>query len=101
MEIKTGLWERKSQKGNTYYSGKFQLDSKDYYLTLFKNDKKGNEKAPDLRVFIKDSTNTLEKQENQNKGHENIELGQDKVDASQVYADFGNMTEDDFPEEPF
>lgn len=100
MEIKTGLWKKKSQKGNTYYSGKFQIDGKDYYLTLFKNDKKGNEKAPDLRIFIKDSTNTLEKQENENKGQINMELGQDKVDLDQVYADFGNQleySEDDFP----
>lgn len=100
MEIKTGLWKRKSQKGNTYCSGKFQLNGKDYYLTLFNNDKKGNEKAPDFNLIIRDSINTQENNKQSNKGQINMELGQDKVDLDQVYADFGNQleyTEDDFP----
>lgn len=98
MEIKTGIWKKTSKKGNTYCSGKFNLNGKDYYLTLFNNDKKGNEKAPDFQLFIRDSINTLEKQENENKGQKSIELGQDKVDVSQVYADFGDLTTE---EEPF
>lgn len=101
MEIKTGLWKHESKKGNKYCSGKFKLDGKDYYLTLFNNDKKGNEKAPDFQLFIRDSINTLEKQGNENKEQKNIELDQNKNDVSQTYADFGNMSEDDFPEEPF
>lgn len=100
MEIKTGLWKHESKKGNKYCSGKFKLDGKEYFLTLFNNDKKGNEKAPDFQLFIRDSINTLEKQKNQNKGQINMELGQDKIDVSQVYADFGNeieYSEDDLP----
>lgn len=101
MEIKVGIWKRTSKKGNKYCSGKFKLDGKEYFLTLFNNDKKGNEKAPDFNLIIRDSINTQENNKQNNKGQKNIELGQDKVDVSQVYADFGNMTEDDFPEDPF
>lgn len=100
-EYRCGLWKKKSQKGTTYCTGKFKMGEKEYYLTLFNNDKKGNEKAPDFNLIIRDSINTQEKQENENKGQKNIELEQNKNDVSQIYADFGNMSEDDFPEEPF
>ena len=99
-EYRCGLWKKKSQKGTTYCTGKFKIANKEYYLTLFNNDKKGNEKAPDFQLFIRDSINTLGKQENENKGQKNTELGQDKTDVSQVYADFGNeieYSEDDLP----
>jgi uncharacterized protein (DUF736 family) len=41
-----GLWISKSQSGNTYMSGRMG----DLKMLVFKNDKKGNEKAPDYRV---------------------------------------------------
>jgi hypothetical protein len=44
-EYRTGLWKKKSQKGTTYCTGKFKIGEKEYYLTLFNNDKKGNESA--------------------------------------------------------
>ena len=94
MEIKTGLWKRKSQKGNTYCSGKFQLNGKDYYLTLFNNDKKGNEKAPDFNLIIRDSINTQEKVKT-------VEIPPKIEPSKDIYAEFGELTLDDFPEEPF
>ena len=99
-EIKVALWEKKSQKGNIYYNGKFKLENKEYKITLFKNEQKLNEKAPDFNLIIRDSINTQEEQKNDNKGQINMKLGQDKVDLDQVYADFGNQleySEDDFP----
>lgn len=94
MEIKTGLWKRKSQKGNTYCSGKFQLNGKDYYLTLFNNDKKGNEKAPDFNLIIRDSINTQEQVKT-------VEIPPKIEPSKDIYAEFGELTLDDFPEEPF
>ena len=93
MEIKTGLWKKKSQKGNTYCSGKIKIENKEYYLTLFNNDKKGNDKAPDFNLIVRDAVKEQKEQEK-------IELGQDKVDMDQVFADFGNQieySEDDCP----
>ena len=94
MEIKTGLWKRKSQKGNTYCSGKFQLNGKDYYLTLFNNDKKGNEKAPDFNLIIRDSINTQEQVKT-------VEIPPKIEPSKDIYTEFGELTLDDFPEEPF
>ena len=38
-EYRAGLWQKKSSKGTTYYSGKLKLENKEYQLTLFKNNK--------------------------------------------------------------
>lgn len=104
MEIKTGLWKKKSQKGNTYCSGKFQLNGKDYYLTLFNNDKKGNEKAPDFQLLIRDGITT----QNDVKVVEIPPKNSEKKDNSlneKVFEEFGNTieyAEDDFPSDfPF
>ena len=61
-EYRCGLWQKKSSKGTTYYSGKLKLGDKEYQLTLFKNNKT-NEKQPDLNILVRDSINTQPKQE--------------------------------------
>lgn len=94
MEIKTGIWKKTSKKGNTYCSGKFKLDGKEYYLTLFNNDKKGNEKAPDFQLFIRDSINTQES--------EKVAEIPPKIEPStNVYAEFGDMVANDDDVIPF
>ena len=75
-EIGTGLWEKTSQKGNTYYSGKIKIDEKEYYLTLFKNNKT-NEKQPDFKVFLKDSINYQENKKQSNIEHKNSATSED------------------------
>ena len=94
MEIKTGLWKHESKKGNKYCSGKFQLNGKEYYLTLFNNDKKGNEKAPDFQLFIRDSINTKEQVKT-------VEIPPKIEPSKDIYEEFGELSIDDFPEEPF
>ena len=94
MEIKTGLWKKESKKGNKYCSGKFKLDGKEYYLTLFNNDKKGNEKAPDFNLIIRDSINTQEQTKS-------VEIPPKIEPSKDIYAEFGELALDDFPEEPF
>ena len=100
-ETKTGLWQKKSSKGTTYYSGKLKLGDKEYQLTLFKNNKT-NEKQPDLNILVRDSINTQEKQKLVEKGHKNSELEQVKNKAEdnnplrdEVFADFGQFIVDD------
>ena len=61
-EYRTGLWKKESSKGNTYYSGKLKIGDKEYQVSLFKNNKT-NEKQPDLNIIVRDSINTLPKQE--------------------------------------
>ena len=93
MEIKIGLWEKKSQKGNIYYNGKFKLEGKEYKISLFKNENKLNEKSPDFQLFVRDSINTQEKPKE-------VEIPPKNEPQEDIYADFGNkieFTEDDFP----
>ena len=94
MEIKTGIWKKTSKKGNTYCSGKFKLNGKDYYLTLFNNDKKGNEKAPDFQLFIRDSINTQEEQKS-------VEIPPKIEPSTNVFAEFGDMVANDDDVIPF
>lgn len=54
MEYRCGLWKKKSQKGTTYCSGKIKIGTTEYQVRLFNNDKKGNDKAPDFNLIIKD-----------------------------------------------
>ena len=63
-EYKAGLWKKKSKSGITYCSGKIKIGANEYYITLFNNDKKGNEKAPDFNIIMRDSVISQEKQEN-------------------------------------
>lgn len=57
------LWEKTSKTGNQYYSGNLTIENIKYKLTMFINDKKGNEKAPDYRLIAE--FETLGKKENQ------------------------------------
>jgi len=44
----SALWKKDSKNGRTYYTGKLG----DGRLLLFKNDKKQDEKQPDLILYI-------------------------------------------------
>lgn len=98
-EYRCGLWKKKSQKGTTYCTGKFKIANKEYYLTLFNNDKKGNEKAPDFNLIIRDSINT---QEEQKSVEIPPKIEPSKANEEDVYKMFGEMTENDLPDDyPF
>lgn len=90
-EYRGSLWKKESSKGTTYYSGKLKIGATEYQLTLFKNNKT-NEKQPDLNILVRNNTNSQGNEKQSNKGQKNSELGQDNT---QVYADFGNLTEID------
>jgi len=51
---KAGLWQKQSQKGNTYFGGKMELDGKEYFVSLFDNmsKKRQNPKAPDFQIIV-------------------------------------------------
>ena len=92
-EYRAGLWKKKSQKGTTYCTGKFKIGGKEYYLTLFNNDKKGNEKAPDFNLIIRDSINTQEE-------IKTVEIPPKNDLDDQIFADFGSkieFSENDLP----
>lgn len=103
-EYRAGLWQKKSDKGTTYYSGKIKIGEREFYLTLFKNNKT-NEKQPDLNIIVRDSINTQEKQESTKKSHKNSdteiiksvieENNQQQFVVDDVFTEFGNMLEDE------
>lgn len=53
-EYKSALWEKKSEKGTTYFNGKIKIENKEYRITLFKNNKQ-NEKQPDFNIIIREN----------------------------------------------
>lgn len=51
---KGSLWKQVSAKGTKYYSGTATIDNKDYRVSMFVNDKKGNEKRPDFNLVFEE-----------------------------------------------
>ena len=45
----TGLWARKDEKGEIYYTGALSYGAQ---LLMFKNDKKSNERSPDVMLYL-------------------------------------------------
>ena len=96
-EYRAGLWQKKSEKGTIYYQGKIKIGASEYQLTLFKNNKT-NEKQPDLNILVRTSAISRENEKQSNKDQKNSEL---EYDNTQVYADFGDLTEFDESELAF
>ena len=93
-EYRAGLWKKVSQKGTTYCTGKFKIGEKEYSLTLFNNDKKGNEKAPDFNLIIRDSAISQETQKV-------VEIPPKNTEKEDVFTDFGGKIEFDDSTMPF
>jgi hypothetical protein len=101
-EFRCGLWKKEAKSGIKYCSGKLKIGDKEYQVTLFNNDKKGNEKAPDFNLIVKDNINTQPKQESALNGAKNSELEQVKSKEEdtnplrdEVFAEFGQFVVDD------
>lgn len=77
-EYRAGLWKKEAKSGTKYCSGKLKIGEKEYQVTLFNNDKRGNEKAPDFNLIVRDSINTQETQKQVQKVPQNSELEQTK-----------------------
>ena len=45
----TGLWQRKTKKGEIYYAGNLSYGA---ILLLFKNEKKNSERSPDIMLYM-------------------------------------------------
>lgn len=72
-QLKTGLWTKKSEKGTTYANGKIKIENKEYKVVLFKVKEKKNEKSPDFNIILEEI--------------------KEKKDNTEVYAEFGELTE--------
>ena len=59
---KGAVWLRVSKNGLKYMSGILDVNGVDHDIAMFKNDKKGNDKAPDYRLVI---TNNKEQESGQ------------------------------------
>ena len=49
---KGAVWLRTSKNGLKYMSGNLDVNGTEYDIAMFKNDKKGNDKAPDYRITV-------------------------------------------------
>lgn len=45
------LWEKKSQKGYTYFLGNITINGKKTDIFIIKNNKKDNDKSPDYTIM--------------------------------------------------
>lgn len=86
-EFRCGLWKKEAKSGIKYCSGKLKIGDKEYQVTLFNNDKKGNEKAPDFNLIVKDSINTHTKQESALNEPKNSV----REDNTKAFEDFGKQ----------
>jgi hypothetical protein len=51
--IRTGLWKKESDRGG-YYGGKIVVtEPGEYWVNLYKNDRKESEQHPDLNLILK------------------------------------------------
>ena len=86
-EYRAGLWKKTSKNGTKYCSGKLKIGNKEYQLTLFNNDKKGNEKAPDFNLIVRDSVISQGKQESVLNNPQNSV----KKDNTKEFEEFGKQ----------
>jgi uncharacterized protein (DUF736 family) len=54
---KGALWKKTAKSGLEYISGRLNVDGKDYNISVFNNDKQGNEARPDFNIVIEDANN--------------------------------------------
>ena len=94
-EYKTGIWNRVGKSGAKYGSGKIKIGATEYYVTLFTNENKLNEKSPDFNLILKDTLIVPEDKKQAEIVPEN--KSSDGMDDS-VFEAFGNQIEfDDMP----
>lgn len=52
--IRTGLWKKESTNGGApYYGGSVEIGGVEYWVNLYKNDRKETDKHPDLNLQLK------------------------------------------------
>ena len=51
-KIRTGLWKKDGPNGS-YYGGKVEIDGVQYWVNLYKNERKESDKHPDLNLQLK------------------------------------------------
>lgn len=86
-EYRAGLWKKVGKSGITFCSGKLKIGDKEYQLTLFNNDKKGNEKAPDFNLIVRDSVIS---QGNKKQAQNTTQNVSSKGLDDKVFEEFGN-----------
>lgn len=49
---KGAIWNRTAKSGLQYQSGRLNVDGKEFNISLFKNNKDGNEARPDFNIVV-------------------------------------------------
>lgn len=95
-EYRTGLWKKEANSGTKYCSGKLKIGEKEYQVTLFNNDKRGNEKAPDFNLIVRNNIISQKKKEQIKKEQINNELEQNNNPLrDEVFENFGQFVVED------
>lgn len=65
-KIRTGLWKKDGQNGGaSYYSGKIEIGGQEYWVNLYKNDRKETDAQPDLNLQLKPKEGGTQRQARQ------------------------------------
>jgi len=70
---KGALWWKKDKNNHNYQSGKVTINGSDYYISVFKNQHKKENKHPDFNVIVSVPKNQQGGQQS-NQGQSNIEF---------------------------
>ncbi len=79
---KGALWKKTAKSGLEYISGRLNVDGTDYNISVFNNDKQGNEARPDFNIVVEpvdgpnsyNANNNAPAAQQQNNGAANDEL---------------------------
>lgn len=93
---KGAVWLKTSKNGLKYMSGILDVNGVEYDIAMFKNDKKGNDKAPDYRLVI----TSKEEQQTPTEPSQGEIIAKAVNEESDPFQDFGSevqLTDDDLP----
>lgn len=89
------LWKKTSKSGQEYFSGNIKINSEEYRITMFTNNKKGNEKAPDFRLIAEPKEPQESVQALPEDPYKDFGTSQEK--AQEIFDQSVVITDDDLP----
>ncbi len=78
---KGALWKKTAKSGLEYISGKVNVEGTDYNISMFTNDKQGNEARPDFNIVMEptDGPNSYNANNNAPAQNDNSGGGKDEL----------------------
>lgn len=83
-KIRTGLWKKDGQNGGPpYYGGKIEIGGQEFWVNLYKNDRKTEDTHPDLNLVLKPKESRGGGSTPRNAGPQRLARGQPQQQSSE------------------